>query len=115
MKMLTLDQIGRICHEVNRAYCQSQGDDSLKPWDDCPQWQKDSTVLGVQKIMQSPEITPRDLHQAWWEHKIHSGWNYGAVKDEVLQTHPCMVPYDSLPENQRVKDYLFGAVVLACL
>jgi hypothetical protein len=36
---------------------------------------------------------------------------YGEVKDAVAKTHPCMVPYDDLPEFQRKKDALFLAIV----
>lgn len=37
------------------------------------------------------------------------------VAHEVNRTHPCMVPYDQLPQEQRVKDHLFGAAVRATL
>lgn len=57
------------------------------------------------------KTTPEDSHKNWMEHKLKDGWKYGEVKDEVLKTHPCLVPYNELPENQKVKDYLFKAVV----
>jgi hypothetical protein len=41
------EQIARVCHEVNRAYCESLGDMSQPSWEDAPQWQKDSAMLGV--------------------------------------------------------------------
>jgi hypothetical protein len=45
------------------------------------------------------------------EHKEKYGWVYGEVKDAEKKTHPCMVPYEKLPIEQRVKDYLFKAVI----
>jgi hypothetical protein len=42
--------IARVCHEVNRAYCTSLGDESQLPWDSAPQWQKDSAINGVRFI-----------------------------------------------------------------
>lgn len=31
---MTIEQIARVCHEVNRAYCESMGDTSQVPWED---------------------------------------------------------------------------------
>ena len=41
-------QIAIICHEANRAYCKTLGDDSQLPWADAPQWQRDSIIAGVE-------------------------------------------------------------------
>ena len=30
------EQIARVCHEVNRAYCKALGDESQLPWVDAP-------------------------------------------------------------------------------
>ena len=35
------------------------------------------------------------------------------VKDAERKEHPCCVPYDALPVEQKTKDYLFRAVVHA--
>lgn len=43
--------------------------------------------------------------------KIGAGWGYGEVKDANAKTHPCIVPFDQLPEFQRKKDALFCAIV----
>lgn len=45
--------------------------------------------------------------------KEEDGWVYGPEKDAEKKVHPCMVPYDQLPKEQRMKDVLFGAVVRA--
>jgi hypothetical protein len=43
--------------------------------------------------------------------KIKEGWVYGFVKDPVSKTHPCIVPYEELPEEQQMKDHLFVKTV----
>lgn len=48
---MNIEQIARVCHEVNRAYCQALGDDSQPAWEDAPQWQRDSALLGVQLLL----------------------------------------------------------------
>lgn len=108
-----VDAIARVCHEVNRGYCAAYGDYSQPAWDDAPDWQKDSARLGVEMILKKPETKPSQSHESWYAQKEADGWVYGEVKDAEKKTHPCMVPYDQLPREQQVKDYVFGAVVRA--
>jgi len=48
---------------------------------------------------------------AWLEDKKKDGWVYGEVKDAEAKTHPCIVPFEELPEFQKKKDALFCAIV----
>ena len=41
------EDIARICHEANAAYCLSLGDTSQTDWDNAPDWQKKSAINGV--------------------------------------------------------------------
>lgn len=102
--------IARICHEVNRAYCITQGDESQPKWVDAPEWQQASAMNGVNFHLEGDK-TPEESHASWLAEKEAAGWKYGKVKDEVKKTHPCFLPYERLPKAQRVKDHLFTAVV----
>lgn len=102
-------------HEMNRLFCLLLGDDSQKPWDQAPEWQKASAVAGVKAIEANPKLDPAQSHRGWMEHKLNDGWRYGPEKDEVKKEHPCLVPYEDLPPAQQVKDAIFGAVVRAVL
>ncbi len=106
-----IEATARTCHEVNRAYCESQGDQSQAPWWDAPQWQKDSAIAGVRFILENPDAKPSDSHESWLEQKRADGWKYGPVKDPDKKEHPCFVPYDELPPAQKAKDYIFCALV----
>lgn len=108
-----MDTIGiaKVCHEVNRAYCMVHGDVSQVPWDLAPDWQRQSAVAGVEAIKADPEMKASELHQCWMEQKAADGWIFGETKNAQLKTHPCMVPYEDLPVEQRVKDHLFRAIV----
>jgi hypothetical protein len=106
-------EIARVCHEVNRAYCTSQGDHSQPTWEDAPDWQRESAMAGVAAIIANPDTTPEQSHEGWMAQKEADGWTYGETKDAELKTHPCFRPYAELPLAQRTKDYLFGAVVRA--
>ena len=96
---------------MNRAYCQASGDSSQPSWEDAPDWQRQSAIAGVNSHLANPDLTPEQSHQKWYDHKAKEGWAYGPVKDAELKQHPCMVAYDQLPHEQKVKDYLFRAVV----
>lgn len=72
---------------------------------------KDSCIAGVRRTLANPGETPEQNHQAWMDYRRDEGWVYGAVKDPVAKTHPCMVPYNQLDPYQRSKDALFQAIV----
>lgn len=110
---MTRAQIARACHEVNRAYCEALGDHSQPAWDDAPQWQKDSAIMGVNLHVDNPEAGPAASHLSWHRQKIQDGWVYGPVKDATKKEHPCMVPFTELPVEQQAKDFIFRAVVHA--
>lgn len=109
--MINTQQIARIAHEVNRAYCQSIGDDSQPSWDDAPEWQKESALKGVELHLSNPGATPEQSHESWLAQKEADGWKYGPVKNPETKEHPCFLPYAELPAEQKAKDYLFRQVV----
>lgn len=107
------EQIARVCHEVNRGYCASLGDHSQPKWEDAPEWQRKSAVSGVEFALANPSAPASASHDSWLAEKTRDGWKYGPVKDPDKKEHPCYVPYEQLPPEQKAKDYLFLAVVRA--
>lgn len=106
-----LEDVARACHEANRSYCNSIGDNSQPAWEDAPDWQKQSAVNGVKHALENPDATPEDSHKSWLKEKEADGWKFGEVKDPDKKEHPCFVPYEQLPEEQRKKDEIFLSVV----
>ena len=103
--------IAKKCHEINRAYCAALGDTSQLPWDQAPEWQRQSAINGVQFHIDHPDAGPDASHNSWLEEKRSAGWKFGPVKDADKKEHPCFVPYDQLPAEQKAKDYLFKQTV----
>jgi len=110
---MKIEEIARVAHETNRAYCLAIGDNSQLPWDAAPEWQTDSAINGVQFHLDNPNAGKAASHESWLKQKEDEGWVYGEVKDPVKKEHHCMVPFSELPLEQQVKDALFVSVVHA--
>ncbi len=103
--------IAMLCHSINAAYCQSLGDESQLAWEDTPDSHQQSLIAGVEMHLANPQATPEQSHESWYKQKEAEGWIYGEVKDLEKKEHPCFLPYDELPLEQKAKDYLFRATV----
>lgn len=113
MDMLNLIQVARVCHQANKALCESIGDFSQAQWEHADQWQRDSAIRGVEYAIANPDAPASAQHEAWLSDKQRDGWKYGPVKDAIKKEHPCCVPYSELPIEQKMKDYIFKGVVRA--
>jgi hypothetical protein len=106
-------RIAQVCHEAIRAFCAGLGDGSQPAWQDAPQWQRQSTISGVEFHLANPHATDAATHNKWLLDKEREGWRYGPVKNPDKKEHPCIVPFDQLPPEEQAKDRLFRAVVRA--
>jgi len=50
------------------------------------------------------EKMAKNVHEVWAETRIAQGWTYGEQRSDELKTHPCLIPYEKLPEDERVYD-----------
>ena len=50
------------------------------------------------------EQMAKNVHEVWAESRIKQGWRYGAQRNDELKTHPCLVPYEDLPEEEKGYD-----------
>ena len=112
-----IEQIAQVCHEANRAYCDSIGDFSQLSWPRAADWQRNSAKKGVEfhleQLERGEKTSPAASHVAWMIEKAREGWQYGPVKDHEKKVHPNLVSYEQLPVEQRLKDYIFAAIVEA--
>ncbi len=108
---MVIEEVARIAHELNAAYCKAIGDDPQLPWSQSPKWQQESAINGVKFHLEHPHATPQQSHENWLAEKLADGWVYGEVKDTDAKTHPCCIAYEQLPVEQRAKDYIFRQTV----
>lgn len=110
-RMLTVEQIARVCHEANRELQEINGEPVSDSWGFLEEETRESARDGVEAALRG--LTPEQMHENWSAFKIEHGWQYGEVKSLEHKRHPCLLPYDELPPEQRVKDSLFSAIVKA--
>lgn len=112
MIVYTDEEIAQVCHEANRALQVANGERVISVhWPYLDAELRASIINGV--INARKGCTPQESHENWVRFKLSQGWVHGEVKDFGAKTHPCLVPYDELPEAEKRKDSLFTSIVHA--
>lgn len=104
-----IQNIARLCHEVNRVLQIDLVEEVNPPWDELSEDLKDSTYIGVLAALDGS--TPEDLHASWCDERMEQGWTYGWPLNREKKIHPNLVPYKDLPMAQQLKDTVFLAIV----
>lgn len=50
------------------------------------------------------EAMAKNVHEVWAQSRIEQGWTYGTERNDQLKHHPCLVPYEELPEVEKAYD-----------
>lgn len=50
------------------------------------------------------EEMAKNVHEVWAQNRMNDGWSYGPVRDDANKKHPCLVPYEELPESEKEYD-----------
>ncbi len=50
------------------------------------------------------ESLAKNVHEVWAQTRISQGWSYGPERNDELKTHPCLISYEELPEEEREYD-----------
>ena len=106
-----IEVVAQICHEMNRRFSELNNLPVRPTWDELSNFDKEFFVQAVRGLKEDPNRSPALNHDQWCKAKLAQGWTYGPHQDEDRKTHPCLVLYNDLPRNQRVKDSLFITLV----
>lgn len=56
------------------------------------------------EILELCETLAKNTHEVWSAGRIADGWTYGKNRDDDFRQHPCLVPYEDLPEEEKYFD-----------
>ena len=76
----------------------------MKTKNHIPQPVDTSDVKLPEELEQLVEQMSKNVHEVWSETRISQGWTYGEQRNDELKTHPCLVPYEDLPEEEKEYD-----------
>ena len=108
---MKIEDIAKVCHQANKAFCEGIGDDSKVPWNVLPKEEQDGVVSGVQFRLDNPNESAKAQHKHWYKALEAEGWTYGDQKNKKAKKHPCMVSYADLSARHLAKDFMFMSIV----
>lgn len=56
------------------------------------------------ELQELTEEMARNVHEVWSRTRINDGWTYGPERNDAQKKHPCLVPYEELPESEKEYD-----------
>lgn len=69
-----------------------------------PQPVDTSRVELSEDLLELAERMAENVHDVWAKTRIEQGWTYGPERNDAEKKHPCLIPYDQLPEEEKVYD-----------
>ena len=110
---LTMEDVVRISsklvHALNNSICALNGEEQVE-WEDAPAYMREGLQMAIKHGFEKG-VDPRQGHEDWMASRIAQGWTLGPVKSIENKVSPCLIPYDDLPYEQRVKDSIRAGVV----
>ena len=81
-----------------------------------PQPVDTSDVQLPEELNELVEKMAENVHDVWAQSRISQGWTYGPERNDALKHHPCLVPYEELPEEEKAydRDTALGTLKLIC-
>ena len=61
-------------------------------------------IILSDEILHLSERIAQNVHDVWAASRVAEGWTWGEKRDEVVKQHPCLIPYDELPESEKEYD-----------
>ena len=55
-------------------------------------------------LMELVEVMAKNVHEVWAQSRMEQGWTYGEERSDALKQHPCLIPYEELPEVEKAYD-----------
>ena len=69
-----------------------------------PQPMDTSDVRLPEELMPLIEQIAKNVHEVWAQSRMDQGWTYGVERNDALKQHPCLIPYEELPDVEKAYD-----------
>ena len=53
------------------------------------------------EILRLVEKLAEHAHDVWALDRLNNGWTCAAERNDDMKQHPCLVPYEELPESEK--------------
>lgn len=63
-----------------------------------------SRVILTDDVLELTEMLAKNAHEVWARQRSAEGWRYGPERNDTRKEHPCLVPYEQLPESEKEYD-----------
>ncbi len=63
-----------------------------------------SSVTLPADLLALTERLAENTHETWAQQRLAQGWSYGPQRDDRARTHPCLVPYADLSDEEKAYD-----------
>lgn len=64
-----------------------------------------SAVQVPEELLQLADVLARNVHETWALERVKQGWKFGPERNDEKKLHPCLIPYDELPESETIFDH----------
>jgi ryanodine receptor 2 len=58
------------------------------------------------------EFLAMNTHENWSKERIRQGWQWGPKRNDKRKEHPCLIPYEQLPESEKEHDRIAAKELL---
>jgi hypothetical protein len=71
-----------------------------------------SKIILSNELTELMEFLAKNTHENWSKERLHQGWRWGPERNDTKKEHPCLTPYEKLPESEKEHDRIAAMELL---